>query len=204
MRIVIRLLSCVVIASSVITVWTRAALVFVLGPQLTAVCLWIAAGGSVCAVITLALTRKPRRLQPYRPPEPPQAPCAATAAGRGGGDQRPASPRAASEPGPPRGVPVPGSGDVGLGSRGLLASARSGGGRPGSRRLADGRPRVGLARPGPVGGSAGLAVTGTVPPGSPVTVRPCRFCSPVTAAPGGPLLRHRRPPGGGSLTGRQA
>ena len=71
MRIVIRLLSWVVIASSVITVWTRAALVFVLGPQLTAVCLWIAAGGSACAVITLALTRKPRRLQPYRPPEPP-------------------------------------------------------------------------------------------------------------------------------------
>ena len=70
MRIVIRLLSCAVIASSAITVWTRAALVFVLGPQLTAVCLWIAAGGSVCAVITLALTRKPGRPQPYRPPQP--------------------------------------------------------------------------------------------------------------------------------------
>lgn len=69
-RIVIRLLSCVVIASSAITVWTRAALVFVLGPQLTAVCLWIAAGGSVCAVITLALTRKPNRPQPYQPPQP--------------------------------------------------------------------------------------------------------------------------------------
>jgi hypothetical protein len=69
-RIVIRLLSCVVIASSGVTVWTRAALVFVLGRQLTAVCLWIAAGGSLCAVITLALTRKPNRPQPYRPPEP--------------------------------------------------------------------------------------------------------------------------------------
>jgi hypothetical protein len=72
-RIVIRLLSCVVIAGSAITVWTRAALVFALGPQLTAVCLWIAAGGSLCAVITLALTRKPHRPQPYRPAEPPPA-----------------------------------------------------------------------------------------------------------------------------------
>jgi hypothetical protein len=72
-RIVIRLLSCVVIASSAITVWTRAALVFVLGPSLTAVCLWIAAGGSLCAVITLALTRKPDRPQPYRSAEPPRA-----------------------------------------------------------------------------------------------------------------------------------
>ena len=73
MRIVIRLLSCVVIASSVIAVWTRAAVVFVLGAQLTAVCLWIAAGGSVCAVITLAVTRKPSRPQPYQPPQPPHA-----------------------------------------------------------------------------------------------------------------------------------
>ena len=64
------MLSGVVIASAAVTVWTRAALVFVLGPQLTAVCLWIAAGGSLCAVITLALTRKPDRPQPYRPPEP--------------------------------------------------------------------------------------------------------------------------------------
>lgn len=71
MRIVIRLLSCVVIASAAVTVWTRAALVFVLGPQLTAVCLWIAAGGSLCAVITLALTRKPNRPQPCLPPKPP-------------------------------------------------------------------------------------------------------------------------------------
>ena len=71
MRIVLRLLSCVVIASSVITVWTRAALVFALGPQLTSVCLWIAAGGSLCAVITLVRTRKPDRRQPHRPPEPP-------------------------------------------------------------------------------------------------------------------------------------
>jgi hypothetical protein len=71
-RILIRLLSCVVIASSAVTVWTRATLVFVLGPQLTAVCLWIAAGGSVCAVITLALTRKPNGPGPYQPPQPPQ------------------------------------------------------------------------------------------------------------------------------------
>jgi hypothetical protein len=70
-RILIRLLSCVVIASAAITVWTRAALVFVLGPQLTAVCLWIAAGGSLCAIVTLALTRKPKRPQPYPPPGPP-------------------------------------------------------------------------------------------------------------------------------------
>jgi hypothetical protein len=70
-RILIRLLSCVVIASAAITVWTRAALVFVLGPQLTTVCLWIAAGGSLCAIVTLALTRKPRRFQPYQPPQPP-------------------------------------------------------------------------------------------------------------------------------------
>jgi hypothetical protein len=72
-RIVIRLLSGVVIASAAVTVWTRAALVFVLGPRLTAVCLWIAAGGSVCAVIAVALTRKPARPQPYRPPEPSPA-----------------------------------------------------------------------------------------------------------------------------------
>ena len=61
MRILIRLLSCVVIVSSAITVWTRAALVFALGPQLTSACLWIAAGGSLCAVITLACTRKRNR-----------------------------------------------------------------------------------------------------------------------------------------------
>jgi hypothetical protein len=72
-RIVIRLLSCVVNACAAVTVWTRAALVFALGPQLTAVCLWIAAGGSLCAVITLALTKKPNRPQPYLPPEPPPA-----------------------------------------------------------------------------------------------------------------------------------
>jgi hypothetical protein len=72
-RIVLRLLCCVVLVSSAITVWTRTALVFALGPQLTAVCLWIAAGGSLCAVITLVLFRKPNRPQPYRPPEPPPA-----------------------------------------------------------------------------------------------------------------------------------
>jgi len=70
-RIVLRMLCCVVIASAAITVWTRAALVFALGPQLTSVCLWIAAGGSLCAVITLAWTRKPGRRQRHRPPEPP-------------------------------------------------------------------------------------------------------------------------------------
>ena len=75
MRIVIRLLSCVVLASSAITVWARAAVAFVLGPQLTAVCLWIAAGGSVCAVTTLALTRKPNTARSYQPPR--QAPAAA-------------------------------------------------------------------------------------------------------------------------------
>lgn len=69
MRVLIRLLSCMVIVSSAVTVWTRAALIFVLGAQLTAVCLWIAAGGSVCAVITLVLTRKPNRPQSYQPPQ---------------------------------------------------------------------------------------------------------------------------------------
>ena len=71
MRIVLRLLCGVVIASSAITVWTRAALVFALGPQLTTVCLWIAAGGSLCAFITLAWTRKRGRRQRHTPPEPP-------------------------------------------------------------------------------------------------------------------------------------
>jgi hypothetical protein len=72
-RIVIRLLSCVVIASAAVTVWTRAALVFALGPRVTAVCLGIAAGGSLSAVIALAVIRKPNRPQPYLPPEPPPA-----------------------------------------------------------------------------------------------------------------------------------
>jgi hypothetical protein len=58
-----RVLSCVVIVSAAITVWTRAALVFALGPQLTRACLWIAAGGSLCAVLTLAGTRKQGRRQ---------------------------------------------------------------------------------------------------------------------------------------------
>jgi hypothetical protein len=62
-RIVIRVLCWVVLASTAITVWTRAALVFDLGPQLTSVSLWIGAGGSLCAVITLAGTRKPGRRQ---------------------------------------------------------------------------------------------------------------------------------------------
>jgi hypothetical protein len=45
----------------------------VLGPQLTAACLWIAAGGSVCGIITSALTRKPNKPQPYQPPQPSPA-----------------------------------------------------------------------------------------------------------------------------------
>ena len=63
-----RVLSCVVIVSAAITVWTRAALVFALGPQLTSACLWIAAGRSLCAVLTLAGTRKQDRWQ--RSPRP--------------------------------------------------------------------------------------------------------------------------------------
>jgi hypothetical protein len=68
-RIVIRLLACVVIVSSAIAVWTRAALVYVLGPQVTAVCLAIAVVGSVCGVIILAVIRKPNRPQPYQRPQ---------------------------------------------------------------------------------------------------------------------------------------
>jgi hypothetical protein len=64
-----RVLSCVVLVSAAITVWTRAALVFALGPQLTRACLWIAAGGSLCAVLTLAGTRKQGRRQ-HRLPRP--------------------------------------------------------------------------------------------------------------------------------------
>ena len=73
MRILIRLLSCAVLASAAITVWTRATLVYVFGPGLTAVCLWIAAGGSLCAIITLVLTRKLNRPEWYRPAEAPPA-----------------------------------------------------------------------------------------------------------------------------------
>jgi hypothetical protein len=66
------------------------ALVFILGLQLTEVCLRIAAGRSACAVITVALTRKPNR--PSRQlPQPPRA-AAAPRPGRGGSDERPASP----------------------------------------------------------------------------------------------------------------
>jgi hypothetical protein len=71
-RIVIRLLACVVIVSSAIAVWTRAALVYVLGPQVTAVCLAIAVVGSVCGVIILAVIRKPNRPQSYQRPQPYQ------------------------------------------------------------------------------------------------------------------------------------
>lgn len=70
MRILVRSLSWVVIVSAAVTVWTRAALVFALGPQLTSACLWIAAGGSLCAVITLASTRKRDRRQQHRSLQP--------------------------------------------------------------------------------------------------------------------------------------
>ena len=83
MRIVIRLLACVVIVSSAITVWTRAALDFVLGPGLTAVCLAIAVVGSVCGVIVLILIRKPIRPQPYQQPQPQPPPQPAGAVRRG-------------------------------------------------------------------------------------------------------------------------
>ena len=66
MRILIRLLSCVVIVSAAITVWTRAALAFAVGSQLTTACLVIAAAASLCAVITLARTRR-RNREPRRP-----------------------------------------------------------------------------------------------------------------------------------------
>jgi hypothetical protein len=49
MRIVIRLLSCLVIVSAAITVWTRAALVFTLGPQLATVCLGTKTNGHMPA-----------------------------------------------------------------------------------------------------------------------------------------------------------
>jgi hypothetical protein len=69
-RIVLRLLCGVVIVSAAIIVWTRAGLTSTLGPQLTTICLWIAAGGTLCAVITLAWTRKPARRRQHKPPEP--------------------------------------------------------------------------------------------------------------------------------------
>ena len=90
-----RTLSCVVIVSAAITVWTRAALVFALGPQLTRACLWIAAGGSLCAVLTLAGTSKQSRRQ-HRSPRP-----AAGYAARGDRD-RTSAPRTAREPRQPR------------------------------------------------------------------------------------------------------
>jgi hypothetical protein len=66
-RILIRLLSWVVIASAAITALTRGSLVYVFGPGLTRAFLWIAAGGTLCAVLTLARTRKRNRR-----PEPDQ------------------------------------------------------------------------------------------------------------------------------------
>jgi hypothetical protein len=76
-----RVLSCVVLVSAAITVWTRAALVFALGPQLTSACLWIAAGGSLCAVLTLAGTRKQAGGRDHRG-RPPDMPRVVTMAGR--------------------------------------------------------------------------------------------------------------------------
>jgi hypothetical protein len=118
-RIVIRLLCCVVIASAAITVWTRAALVFALGPSLASVCLWIAAGGGLCAVITLTGTRKPiRRQQQLRPPEPPARYIPGGDRGRvGSRHDRPASPprghsRARRATSGPQGPAGPALGDL--------------------------------------------------------------------------------------------
>jgi hypothetical protein len=72
-RILIRLLSCVVLGCAAVIAWTRAGLVVALGPGLTAVCLWVAAGGSLCAVVTLARTRKARTRR-QRPPRGRAAP----------------------------------------------------------------------------------------------------------------------------------
>jgi hypothetical protein len=57
-RVIIRLLSYLVIASAAVVVWTRGALVYVFGARQVTVFLWIAAGGTVCAVVTLVRTRK--------------------------------------------------------------------------------------------------------------------------------------------------
>jgi hypothetical protein len=103
-----RVLSCVVIISAAITVWTRAALVFALGAQLTRACLWIAAGGGLCAVLTLAGTRKQGRRQ-HRSPRPAagyaaRGDCDRTSgrwAGRRGAGQRRAIGRRALRRSPP-------------------------------------------------------------------------------------------------------
>jgi hypothetical protein len=60
MRVIIRLLSCLVIASAAVVVRTRGMLAYVFGDpaRQTTVFLWSAAGGTVCAVVTLAGTRK--------------------------------------------------------------------------------------------------------------------------------------------------
>jgi hypothetical protein len=57
-RVIIRLLSYLVIASAAVVAWTRGTLVYVFGAQQTTVFLWIAAGGTVCAIVALARTRK--------------------------------------------------------------------------------------------------------------------------------------------------
>ena len=102
MRIVLRLVCVLVMASAAITVWTRTALVFVLGPQLTGVCVWIAAGGSLCAVITLAWTRNSARRRQHKPPELPAGYVARV--GRDGPlpHDRPGNPLTGAEPGMPR------------------------------------------------------------------------------------------------------
>ena len=110
MRIALRLLCCLVIASAAITVWTRAALVFALGPQLTSVCLWIAAGGSLCAVLTLACTRKPKRRQQPRP-DPYAGYVVGGQRDRAmAGHSRPGNPPARTEPGTPREFHLPRAG----------------------------------------------------------------------------------------------
>lgn len=101
MRIVLRLVCVLVIASAAITVWTRTALVFVLGPQLTGVCVWIAAGGSLCAVITLVWTRNSAGRRQHKPPE---LPAGYVACGDRDGQlphDRPENPLAGPEPGMP-------------------------------------------------------------------------------------------------------
>jgi hypothetical protein len=100
-RIILGLLCVVVIASAAVTAWTRAALTVILGPQLTSVCLWIAAGGSLCAVITLVWMRRSARRR-RKPLEPP-----ARYVVRGDRDRRlrgdrPGDPLAGTKPGSPR------------------------------------------------------------------------------------------------------
>jgi hypothetical protein len=76
-----RVLSCVVIVSAAITVWTRAALVFALGPQLTSACLWIA-GAAACARSSPLPGRGSRAGGRDHRGRPPDMPRVVTVAGR--------------------------------------------------------------------------------------------------------------------------